>query len=291
MAGTRAYVLNERAANWLKSQVDAGSFGSTPNVPRQFADGPLGRVYVRNLDAETVPPRGIMRVSGYTVAPDGKVIVNVTKPGTSLGKFLVNGPAEIPNNQIGIGLDTNPVLVAYESGFTFSASDNYGVDGWKLNRIPDGEPLLNVQVLADAFPGDYVCLANILQQQRLLIRAPSGGIPGRSGSIRGGATCDVLTINTATDQIVVSNVSAKIYNWTTSTACENGDRYGVAILIDGQWEVVAEDCDDEGSTLPPIPMASAINDAADAVDLNTTELTVAAILPDASFTMGAVLIP
>lgn len=292
MAGTRAYVLNERAANWLKTQLDRGLVQTGgPDIPQQFNDGPLGRVYVRNTHAETVPPRGIMRVTGYTVAPDGKVLVNVTKPGTSLGKFLVNGPAEIPSNGLGIGLDTNPVLVAYESGFTFSASDNYGVDGWKLNRIPDGEPLLNITVLADAKPSDYQCLAILQPQQRILIKAPSGGIPGRVGMIRGGATCDVLSVNTATDELTTTNVQAKIYNWSTSVACADGDRYGVAIVIDGQWEVVAEDCNDEGSTLQSVSMASAVNDAADVIELTNQPVSVSSVVTDAGYTLGAVAIP
>jgi hypothetical protein len=292
VVGVKAYVLNERAANWLKAQVDKGlTQGGLPEVPQQFADGPLGRVYVLNTHAETVPPHGIMRVTGYTLASDGKVIANVTKPATSIGKFLVNGPAEIPNGQVGIGLNTNPVLVAYETGFMFSASDNYGVDGWKLNRIPDGEPLLSVTVLADVKPSEYLCLANLQQLERILIQAPSGGIPGRVGLIRGGATCDVISVNTATDELTTTNVQAKIYNWSTSVACANGDRYGVAIVIDGQWEVVAEDCNDEGSTLPSAAFASAVSSVTDAIDLTNDPVTTTSVVPDAGYTLGAVAIP
>lgn len=284
MASPKGYLLDENAARWVQRHASLSSPGASgAGDVRQFSESPLGRVYVRNLSAETVPAHGIMRVTGYTVAPDGKVIVNVNKPSNSLGKFLVNGPVEIPNAAIGIGLDTSPVIVAYESMASFSSSSNYGVNGWKLDRITPGQPLLNVEVLADVDPVNRYCLANLMQLQRVLFQ---GTVPGRVGAILGGAGCTIVTLKTINDELVLSSVGIKVYNWTTKTICLNGDKYGAAILIDGNWLAIAEDCNDDGPSLPPVTKQSAFATVGDPVVLPVSAATVYSELPSVSYTLG-----
>jgi hypothetical protein len=89
------------------------------------------------------------------------------------------------------------------------------------------------------------------QQTMKLIKAPSGGIPGRVGTLLGGVICDVWKEAATTQQIEDSGQDIKVMNWTTSAVCVNGDRYGIAAWINGGWYVIAEDCNDEGTTLEP----------------------------------------
>lgn len=102
-----------------------------------------------------------------------------------------------------------------------------------------------------------------------LIKAPSGGIPGRVGTILGSATCDVWTENATTDQIKDSTLDITVYNWTTSAVCANGDRYGLAGWCNGAWYIIAEDCNDEGTTTQPGTGGSTFNTVTDAVDTST----------------------
>lgn len=284
MASPKGYLLDENAARWVArhASLSFDGAGGAGDV-QQFNESALGRVYVRNLSAETVPPHGIMAVSGYTVTPDGKVMVNVNKPATSITKFLVNGPVEIPNNGVGIGYDTNPIRVAYESMASFSAGSNYGVNGWKLDRITPGQPLMNVEVLADINPTERICLARIMQAQRVLFQ---GTITGRVGAIMGAQVCTVVTMKTTNDELVLSSVLIKVFNWTTKTICANGSKYGAAILIDGNWLAIAEDCNDNGPSVPPVTKGSAFASVKDAIVLPVSSGSVYGELAPVRYTLG-----
>jgi hypothetical protein len=124
-----------------------------------------------------------------------------------------------------------------------------------------------------------------------LIKAPSGGIPGRVGTLLGGVICDVWKEAATTQQIEDSGQDIKVMNWTTSAVCVNGDRYGIAAWINGGWYVIAEDCNDEGSTLQSVPMSSQFTDAGDAVDLSNQQVSIVSTVTEAGYTLGAVIIP
>lgn len=81
---------------------------------------------------------------------------------------------------------------------------------------------------------------------QVLIKAPSGGIPQRVGTLLGSATCDVYGANSSG---VISDTTENItvWNWGTTAACANGDRYGWAEYRHPIWYVVSEDCGDEGT--------------------------------------------
>lgn len=102
-----------------------------------------------------------------------------------------------------------------------------------------------------------------------LIKAPSGGIPGRVGTLLGGVICDVWKESYTTQQIEDSGGQIKVMNWTTSVACANGDRYGIAAWINGGWYIIAEDCNDEGSTTQSGTGSSTGGQIGDAIDTST----------------------
>lgn len=102
-----------------------------------------------------------------------------------------------------------------------------------------------------------------------LIKAPSGGIPGRVGTLLGGVICDVWVESTTNSQLVDSGEDIKVENWTTSAACATGDRYGIAGWVNGSWYVLAEDCNDEGSTTQPGTGSGTGGRIGDAIDTST----------------------
>lgn len=269
MAQPKAYVLNEAAARWLKGQVDSRTGSEPLTEANQFTDGPLARVYFVNQSGETVPPYGVIRITGYTVSDGGRILVNATKPTSTLGRFVVNGPAAVEPNQVGLAINTNPLIVAYASGFTLTAGASYGIDGFKINTFPTGKPVVHVNVLADYNATNKYCVAEIQPMQSILIKAPAGGIPGRVGSLVGSATCEVLYLNTSNDQLGTSSVQTRVYNWSTSAACATGDRYGVAARIDNRFMIVAEDCNDGGSTIQGASSSGSVTQPSDPLQLGS----------------------
>lgn len=107
------------------------------------------------------------------------------------------------------------------------------------SEIPEGQKVL---VHQDAW-GDYWVTDGGGQ---VLIKAPSGGIPQRVGSLLGSATCDVYEVNSV-GQLADTGNNITVKNWGVNAACANGDRYGWAEFYDGVWWVVSEDCGDEGT--------------------------------------------
>ena len=102
-----------------------------------------------------------------------------------------------------------------------------------------------------------------------LIKAPSGGIPGRVGTLLGSAECDVWNENATTDQIKDSTLNITVYNWTTSAVCANGDRYGLAGWCNGAWYIISEDCNDTGSTMQPANSSSTVTSPSDPLQLGS----------------------
>jgi hypothetical protein len=88
-------------------------------------------------------------------------------------------------------------------------------------------------------------------------------------SRHGSVECDVWNENNTTDQIKDSTQNITVYNWTTSAVCANGDRYGLAGWCNGAWYVIAEDCNDEGSSVQPGTGTGTGGTVADAIDTGT----------------------
>jgi hypothetical protein len=105
--------------------------------------------------------------------------------------------------------------------------------------------------------------------QMKLVKAPSGGIPGRVGTLLGSVECDVWNESNTTEQIKDSTQNITVYNWATSAACATGDRYGIAGWCNGAWYIIAEDCNDEGSTVGPGTGSGSGGMVPDAIDTST----------------------
>jgi len=102
-----------------------------------------------------------------------------------------------------------------------------------------------------------------------LIKAPTGGIPGRVGTLLGGVICDVWVESTTNQHIEDSGEDIKVENWATSPACANGDRYGIVGWANNSWYIIAEDCNDEGSTIQPGTGSGSGGTVGPAIDTST----------------------
>ena len=89
--------------------------------------------------------------------------------------------------------------------------------------------------------GQYIFQPSSFGQ--VLIKAPSGGIPARSGTTLGSATCDVWG-SSGSNTIADAGWDIVVKNWGSDAACANGSRYGIAMYYDGCWWVHSEDCAD-----------------------------------------------
>jgi hypothetical protein len=132
--------------------------------------------------------------------------------------------------------------------------------------------------------GGYVCIGlhekdslqvgvfrqDIQKGGLLMFKAPSGGIPGRAGATMGKATCDIVETDSA-GQLTTTASTSVIYNWARFPACKNGDRYGVAGLVNSVWIVIAEDCTDDGSTSQPLGMSAEGGSLSDLISFTTIE--------------------
>lgn len=246
----RGYVLNRQQAEWIRRQTKDRRGTKNPGRGQQDRENALDSIVYRNDSGEEIPAYGIVRITGY-VEENERDVLTVTKPATATGWFMVNGPNVIPDGKHGVAYYGPLVKVLYDSGDSPSVGDVYGVSGFKARSYPSGEPLLQVVIHGVIDATKKIAFARIEPFTSLLVRAPSGGIPGRVGSLLGGATCTVLDFSTSNSQVSVSSVTVKVLNWSTSAACSTGDRYGLANFIDGRWFIAAEDCNDEGSTVQP----------------------------------------
>jgi len=83
----------------------------------------------------------------------------------------------------------------------------------------------------------------------VIVQAPAGGIPARSGGTCQSALCKVATItedgNAATITIDQDAEELDVFNYITIAVLTNGDRYGQAVLQrDGRWWAISDDCHD-----------------------------------------------
>lgn len=137
---------------------------------------------------------------------------------------------------------------------TSAACKRYYIKSGTLTEWAGETDLWNLSE-SDLVEGDYVVgtadsLGQYVHQPaasgQVLIKAPSGGIPKRVGTLLGSASCDIYG---ATTSGVISDTGENItvWNWGTTAACSNGDRYGWAEYRSPLWYVVSEDCGDEGT--------------------------------------------
>lgn len=119
-----------------------------------------------------------------------------------------------------------------------------------------------------------------------LIKAPSGGIPGRVGTLLGSATCDVWERGVETSTIADSTEDITVYNWSTSSACATGDRYGFAVWseFDRTWYIVAEDCNDDGSAIIAGSITTTPTEPVDAINTEVGSGSIVLVAGSVTFT-------
>ncbi len=125
--------------------------------------------------------------------------------------------------------------------------------------------------------------------RKVLIKAPTGGIPQRVGTLMGSASCDVYA---ASSSGVISDTTENItvWNWGTTAACANGDRYGWAEYRHPLWWVVSEDCGDEGSQINA-PLSLISNDTSNAYSESITSSTLVLIPRTVTYTAPVGVVP
>ncbi len=262
-----AFGLTESAARWATEQAKLRTGGEPPGRGPTFREPTDERLLFRNDSGEMIPAYGIVRVTGYVEA-NGRNMVTVTKPATSVGSFIVNGREEVLANEYGYGFAGPVVRVTYHSSDSPNPGNILGVDGFQARSYSSGQPVLDIVILGVIDSTNRIAFARLVPVQQLMIKAPSGGIPGRVGTMMQGAICDVMVMSSV-DQLATSSVQLKVYNWSTSLACANGDRYGIAGLINGKWHIIAEDCNDEGSTTQAGTGSGTGGRIGDAIDTST----------------------
>lgn len=284
MAGPKAYVLDEQLARWVKQSAGLRFGEDSGPIDIPYTDSQQGSIHVLNTAAEAVPAYGIMQVTGYLATSNGRIVVTVTKPSTTIANMLVNGAYEIPVNALSVVQVRQTQLIAYNVS-TISTSKNYGINGFKIDDIPTGNPIAEVRVIADYDATKKICLGSIRNLQSILFQAPVGGIGGRASRIEGSAVCTIISNRSDNDSLVATSVTAKVRNWTTTAICTKGERYGVAAWISGGWKAVAEDCNDQGK-LPPGKGSSKAVDVGNPFTLNFDPPSVVGQIPNVSYTLG-----
>lgn len=161
------------------------------------------------------------------------------------------------------GEATCTIVTRYGSGTKVLTDSTQAVKVYNpFQEIPEGA---RVVVHQDSWGDWYVSDSTASQ---VLIKAPSGGIPQRVGTLLGSATCDVYA---ASSSGVISDTTENItvWNWGTTAACANGDRYGWAEYRHPIWYVVSEDCGDEGGQVSA-SLSLSPADTGESTDFSTT---------------------
>jgi hypothetical protein len=265
---TDGYILTKSAADWVARNSQLRTGLEAPELGGSYFEPTAEPHIFYNDSSETVPAYGIIRISGI-VSSGGRSYYKGDKPASSLGWFAVNGSRDVAAGEYGPIQTGIYQRVLYDSADSPSNGRAYGVSGFKARSYPTGQPLTQILIHGIYDSTNYVLRASVVPFTSIMIKAPAGGIPGRVGSLVGAAICDVLYQETSSEQIGTSTTQTKVYNWSTSAACATGDRYGVAARIDNRWMIVAEDCNDEGSTVGPGTGSGSGGKVAEAIDTST----------------------
>ena len=190
-------------------------------------------------------------------------------PSSSVGKCAVAGVCVARVNVTNVShTGANPAIGSY----VLSSTSDQG-----QFRIIEPVSAPGEQYLLVAF------YAKAPRQNQLLIKAPSSGIPGRYQNKLGKATCEVVEQNqdqssgTADDDYIYLPTfpeEVTVYNWTKSTVCTEGDRYGIAVWVNDNWYIVAEDCADDGGAVSPLSVSGAFSEFTNPLNLSANAMSV-----------------
>jgi hypothetical protein len=203
----------------------------------------------RNDSGEEIPSYASLKITGV-VGSTARTTLTCEKPDSDATMYATNGPFVVSSGAYGSACVSVHRVAKFTGTLTAGQRCKPKTSDWVLEQ--DSSGLFVVLGVIDSTNK----LALVIQDQissggTKLIKAPSGGIPGRVGTLLGGVICDVWSEAASTQQIQDSGDDIKVMNWTTSPVCANGDRYGIAAWCNGGWYIIAEDCNDEGSTVTP----------------------------------------
>lgn len=250
----------------------------------QRVEPAAARLLIYNDSGEEIPPWGCIEVANVDTGINRIGLVGV-KPTGSDGVFVFNGVRAIPADGVGPFQIGTIVRCLFADG-TGANGDGYAPfsGSWKLEVSAEGE----ARALG-AVPGEADQMFAELRHTKsdILVKAPVGGIPGRVGTLLGSASCSVYEISGG--MIADSGDSVTVYNWASSAVCDNGDRYGVAAMINGVWVIISEDCGDEGATVLAAGGTGSSGSHGDAIDTGTASPAVGAgVSGTHTFTSGLI---
>jgi hypothetical protein len=196
--------------------------------------------------SEEVPAYSIVAIDNTSLKQSGRRVVYTVKKATS--SSTVFGATGRMDGRVGVLNTSEDMLVRYTGTLSTGDRVRAKVGDWVVEKNTAG-----VYTVAGLVERDSLKLAIIrldpAKGGNKLIKAPSGGIPGRVGTLLGSATCAVWTETSNTRQIQDSGDTLVVYNWATSAVCSTGDRYGIAAWCNSAWYIIAEDCNDAGGTV------------------------------------------
>jgi hypothetical protein len=219
--------------------------------------------------AETVPAYSIVAIASTDTKAGGRRIVYTVEKATSTSTTF--GATSRFDGQKGAVNLSEDMLVRYTGTLAVGDRVRPKVGDWVVEKNSAGNFVVVGLVERDTLQLASIRLDPIKGGLRM-IKAPSGGIPGRVGSLMGGAICDIVTFD-ANGQLTVSSDAIKVFNWASSAVCANGDRYGIAGWVNSAWLIVAEDCNDGGSTLPPVSGGRTTPPVGDAITTTISPIT------------------
>lgn len=220
-------------------------------------------VHKRFSCTETVPAFSVVAITGGVGAyRTGYTVTKPTEDDTAHG---ATGKASGTSGLLNMGED---LLVRYDGTIAVGDRCRPKPNDWVMEKNSSGK-----YVCVALYERDSVQLGafrkDIEQGSLKMFIAPSGGIPGRTGTVMGSAECDVVETNSS-GQLTTSTSTITVYNWARFAACKNGDRYGVAGWINAVWCVIAEDCSDSGNEIQPQSMSISTGSGSELVSFTDT---------------------
>ena len=203
------------------------------------------RVFVKNTEAEAIPPYACMRVTGVATVGE-QTVITVEKPSSTDGEFLFNSQFEIPventaNGVFGIGWAYRYGVVIMLGEPPTAASVTYGpqVDSWEV--IEGSGPFVVYGVhdaddrgLIGRFAGGAADVYVVLDED--LPAATAGAALTSPGQ----ATASVYEINGSGDLADTGN-NIEVYNYFEHIEVLSGT-LGVAKMTSGRWRLASADC-------------------------------------------------
>ena len=201
---------------------------------------------------EAVPGYGCMAVTGVKVLGE-RVFIEVNKPTSEHGEFLINGAEPIQPKTLGsvplssdvrkfLSTDYSQAADPYPSGIGYGPRANE----WGLER---GGTLITGWGKEDQeAPFKNICVGTMNHKGNMLLYTPTDGIPARTGQVIPFGFCTPYRIeyssnaNRYSEILNNANSSQTMQVFNTFSSAIAGNVFIHAMVIDGHLTVTSEDC-------------------------------------------------